>query len=106
VPVAAAGVEGAVQRRAPALPALRQDLAVGEHPRRARGEPARVPLRRAGRRAVRVLRDARTREELAAVEGFEPDELDRALAGFVERDLVLCLDGKYLALALPDNPNH
>jgi ribosomal peptide maturation radical SAM protein 1 len=50
--------------------------------------------------------DARTREELAAVEGFEPDELDRALAEFVDRDLVLCLDGKYLALALPDNPNH
>jgi ribosomal peptide maturation radical SAM protein 1 len=50
--------------------------------------------------------DARTREELAAVEGFDAEELDRALAGFVDRDLMLCLDDRYLALALPDNPYH
>jgi hypothetical protein len=32
--------------------------------------------------------------------------LDRALAEFVDRDLMLCLDDRYLALALPDNPYH
>jgi hypothetical protein len=30
--------------------------------------------------------------------------LDRTLAGFMDRDLMLCVDDRYLALALPDNP--
>jgi ribosomal peptide maturation radical SAM protein 1 len=50
--------------------------------------------------------DARTREELRAAVDGDDAWLDRTLAGFVDRDLMLCLDDRYLALALPDNPNH
>jgi len=50
--------------------------------------------------------DARTREQLRAAADGDDAWLDRTLAGFVDRDLMLCLDDKYLALALPDNPNH
>jgi ribosomal peptide maturation radical SAM protein 1 len=50
--------------------------------------------------------DARTREELRAAVDADDAWLDRTLAGFVDRDLMLCLDDEYLALALPDNPYH
>jgi ribosomal peptide maturation radical SAM protein 1 len=50
--------------------------------------------------------DARTREELLTALECDGEWLDGALAGFADRDLVLCLDGRYLALALPDNPYH
>ncbi len=50
--------------------------------------------------------DARTREELRAAVDVDEAWLDRTLAGFVDRDLMLCLDDRYLALALPDNPYH
>jgi ribosomal peptide maturation radical SAM protein 1 len=50
--------------------------------------------------------DARTREELRAAVDGDDAWLDRTLAGFVDRDLMLCLDDRYLALALPDNPYH
>ena len=50
--------------------------------------------------------DARTREELRAAVDGDDAWLERTLAGFVARDLMLCLDDRYLALALPDNPYH
>jgi ribosomal peptide maturation radical SAM protein 1 len=48
--------------------------------------------------------DARSTKELAA--NFQDDQwLRAALAEFVGRDLMLFLDGRYLSLALPENPN-
>jgi radical SAM superfamily enzyme YgiQ (UPF0313 family) len=50
--------------------------------------------------------DARSREELRAQVDGDDAWLDRTLAGFMDRDLMLCVDDRYLALALPDNPYH
>ncbi|WP_448628736.1 RiPP maturation radical SAM C-methyltransferase [Geodermatophilus sp. URMC 64] len=50
--------------------------------------------------------DARTREELLAATEYDGPSLDQALAEFTDRDLVLCVDDRYLALALPENPYH
>jgi ribosomal peptide maturation radical SAM protein 1 len=50
--------------------------------------------------------DARDREELRALVPCDDDWLDGALAEFVERRLMIALDGRYLALALPHNPNY
>jgi ribosomal peptide maturation radical SAM protein 1 len=50
--------------------------------------------------------DAKSRDELAAAVNpeLEGEWLDRSLAELVDRELVAALDGKYLALALPENP--
>src|SRR5205085_6601004 len=48
--------------------------------------------------------DARSRKELEA--RFDAaDWVGAALDEFVERDLLIYLDGRYLSLALPANPN-
>jgi len=48
--------------------------------------------------------DARTPKDIAANFGNERS-VQLALAEFLEKDLVLFLDGRYLSLALPENPN-
>ncbi len=48
--------------------------------------------------------DARTPRDIASVLGTEP-WVQQALDDFVARDLMLFLDGRYLSLALPANPN-
>src|SRR5258708_38839464 len=48
--------------------------------------------------------DARTPRDIAAAMGTER-WVQQALEDFVERDLMLFLDGRYLSLALPANPN-
>ena len=72
-----------------------------------RGEVVRS-CRYDGREAAlyELCADAHTREELRAAVDGDDAWLDRALADFVDRDLMLCLDDRYLALALPDNPYH
>jgi ribosomal peptide maturation radical SAM protein 1 len=47
--------------------------------------------------------DARSRQEIAA--RFEgADWIEPALTDFVDRNLMICLDARYLSLALPENP--
>jgi ribosomal peptide maturation radical SAM protein 1 len=48
--------------------------------------------------------DARTPRDIAAAAGSEP-WVEQALADFIAKDLMLFLDGRYLSLALPVNPN-
>jgi ribosomal peptide maturation radical SAM protein 1 len=48
--------------------------------------------------------DALSREEIGERIGEDGDWVDGALRHFVDEDLMVFLDGKYLALALPDNP--
>jgi ribosomal peptide maturation radical SAM protein 1 len=48
--------------------------------------------------------DARTPRDIAAAMGTEP-WVQQALDDFIQKDLVLFLDGRYLSLALPANPN-
>lgn len=48
--------------------------------------------------------DARTPRDIAAALGTQP-WVQEALDDFVGRDLMLFLDGRYLSLALPQNPN-
>jgi ribosomal peptide maturation radical SAM protein 1 len=50
--------------------------------------------------------DARSLDELCAVTDEAADSVHRTLRRFVDLDLVMQLDGKYLALALPANPYH
>ena len=50
--------------------------------------------------------DARTLDELDAAVPAERAWIHRTLQGFVDRDLMLCVDDRYLALALPENPYH
>ncbi|MBE1551824.1 ribosomal peptide maturation radical SAM protein 1 [Mycobacterium sp. OAS707] len=50
--------------------------------------------------------DARSFDELAAGLDRPVDWLQQALGRFLDLDLVISLDGKYLALALPANPYH
>ncbi len=50
--------------------------------------------------------DARTRDELLAEPGCDPDRLDRTLQRFCDDDLMIAADDRFLALALPDNPYH
>jgi len=50
--------------------------------------------------------DARTADELYAAVPEEPEWVDATLRDFVDRDLVLHVDDRYLALALPENPYH
>jgi ribosomal peptide maturation radical SAM protein 1 len=52
------------------------------------------------------LTDARSIDELIAELDRPADWLQRALQRFVDLELVIYLDGKYLALALPANPYH
>jgi hypothetical protein len=48
--------------------------------------------------------DARTVRDIATAMGSE-SWVDKALQDFVAKDLILFLDGRYLSLALPVNPN-
>jgi ribosomal peptide maturation radical SAM protein 1 len=48
--------------------------------------------------------DARTPRDIATAMGSEP-WVQEALDDFVKKDLMLSLDGRYLSLALPANPN-
>lgn len=48
--------------------------------------------------------DARTPRDIAAAFGTEP-WVEQALGDFVAKDVMLFLDGRYLSLALPVNPN-
>jgi ribosomal peptide maturation radical SAM protein 1 len=48
--------------------------------------------------------DARTPRDIAAAMGTEP-WVQQALDDFIAKDLILFLDGRYLSLALPANPN-
>jgi ribosomal peptide maturation radical SAM protein 1 len=48
--------------------------------------------------------DSRTRRDLAARFGEDP-WVQETLEGFLDRDLMLFMDGRYLSLALPENPN-
>jgi len=50
--------------------------------------------------------DARTADELMSELDCSADWLQQALRRFVDLDLIIHLDGKYLALALPANPYH
>ena len=50
--------------------------------------------------------DARERDELVELLACDTEWLDAALAGFVERRLMISLDGAHLALALPQNPHY
>lgn len=50
--------------------------------------------------------DARTADELYAAVPEEREWVDRTLRGFVDRDLMLHVDDRYLALALPENRYH
>ena len=49
--------------------------------------------------------EARRKEDLVAKLGDEA-WVSQTLASLVEAELVILLDGKYLALALPENPDH
>ena len=48
--------------------------------------------------------EARTPRDIASHFGNEPS-VQAALQEFVAKDLMLFLDGRYLSLALPENPN-
>lgn len=50
--------------------------------------------------------DAKRKEDLVAKFDGDAAFVDATVAEMVENDLLLDLDGKLLALALPDNPNH
>jgi hypothetical protein len=50
--------------------------------------------------------DARTADELYAAVPDGRERVDATLRDFVDRDLVLHVDDRYLALALPENPYH
>jgi ribosomal peptide maturation radical SAM protein 1 len=50
--------------------------------------------------------DARTGEELLQALGYSADLLDEGLRRFLDLDLMVHLDGRYLALALPDNAHY
>ncbi len=50
--------------------------------------------------------DARSRDEIAVAMGCDDPWLDQALADFTARDLMIRLDDRYLALALPENRYH
>jgi ribosomal peptide maturation radical SAM protein 1 len=57
-------------------------------------------------RLYELCADAKRRDDLLAA--FEGDEkfLDATLADFAEKQIAISLDGKWLALALPENPHH
>jgi ribosomal peptide maturation radical SAM protein 1 len=72
-----------------------------------RGEVARA-FRYDDREAAlyELCADARTRAELRGAVDGDDEWLDRVLTEFLDRDLMVCLDDRYLALALPENPYH
>jgi ribosomal peptide maturation radical SAM protein 1 len=72
-----------------------------------RGEVARA-FRYDDREAAlyELCADARTRTELRGAVDGDDEWLDRVLTEFLDRDLMVCLDDRYLALALPENPYH
>ncbi len=59
-----------------------------------------------GRRAAvyELCGDARSRDEIASEAGADEGWLDDVLQDFVDRDLMVFTDDRYLALALPANP--
>jgi ribosomal peptide maturation radical SAM protein 1 len=50
--------------------------------------------------------DARSLDELRVALPRDPGWIDSTLREFVDRDLMLCVDDRYLALALPENRYH
>lgn len=50
--------------------------------------------------------ESKSRDEITAAFEGDTEWIDGALAEFVDLDLVILLDDRYLALALPDNPHH
>jgi hypothetical protein len=50
--------------------------------------------------------DAQRRDALAEAYKGEEQWLDETLRDFIAQDLLVALDDRYLALALPANPNH
>jgi ribosomal peptide maturation radical SAM protein 1 len=55
-------------------------------------------------RLYELCADAKAKDELLAELGCEAAWLDAALARFIDLDLMVGLDGRYLSLALPENP--
>jgi hypothetical protein len=57
-------------------------------------------------RLYELCGDARRRDDLLVAFDGDAGWVDRMLGELCELDLLLHLDDKYLALALPENPNH
>jgi ribosomal peptide maturation radical SAM protein 1 len=57
-------------------------------------------------RLYELCADARTRDEILGALSCDAEWLDRALDEFVRRDLMISVDDRHLALALPENPYH
>jgi hypothetical protein len=69
-----------------------------------RNRPGRTHTFSDGRAALyEYCSDARTRNDVGA-QFNDAAWIDEALDEFVDRDLIAFLDGRYLSLALPENP--